>query len=60
MLGVLQRAVPQYAFIGYQSAKFDPLKLNWIGSLSAYETDSDAMVFLNASGHDACGTRILT
>ena len=39
VLGVLQRAVPQYAFIGYQSAKFDPLKLNWIGSLSAYETE---------------------
>jgi tripartite-type tricarboxylate transporter receptor subunit TctC len=47
VLGVLQRAVPQYAFIGYQSAKFDPLKLNWIGSLSAYETDSYVMV-LNA------------
>ena len=47
VLGVLQRAVPQYAFIGYQSAKFDPLKLNWIGSLSAYATDSYVMV-LNA------------
>jgi tripartite-type tricarboxylate transporter receptor subunit TctC len=47
VLGILQRAVPQYAFIGYQSAKFDPLKLNWIGSLSAYETDSYVMV-LNA------------
>ena len=47
VLGVLQRAVPQYAFIGYQSAKFDPLKLNWIGSLSAYEADSYVMM-LNA------------
>jgi tripartite-type tricarboxylate transporter receptor subunit TctC len=40
----LQRAVPQYALIGYQSAKFDPLKLTWIGSISAYETDSYVLI----------------
>jgi tripartite-type tricarboxylate transporter receptor subunit TctC len=39
-IGVLQRALPQYAFVGFQNANFDPLKLNWIGSLSGYETDS--------------------
>jgi tripartite-type tricarboxylate transporter receptor subunit TctC len=39
-LGVLQRALPQYAFVGFQNANFDPLKLTWIGSLSGYETDS--------------------
>jgi tripartite-type tricarboxylate transporter receptor subunit TctC len=40
--------VPQYAFIGYGSARFDPMKLSWIGSLSAYETDSYVMI-LNAT-----------
>jgi tripartite-type tricarboxylate transporter receptor subunit TctC len=48
LLGVLQRAVPQYAFVGYQSAKFDPLKLTWIGSVSSYQHDAYLMV-LNAS-----------
>ncbi len=47
-VGVLQRAIPQYAFIGYQNARFDPMKLSWIGSLSAYETDSYVLV-VNAS-----------
>jgi tripartite-type tricarboxylate transporter receptor subunit TctC len=51
VLGVLQRAVPQYAFVGYQSAKFDPLKLTWIGSISAYETDSYLMTV--NTGHAA-------
>ena len=48
-IGVLQRAVPQYALIGYQSVHFDPLKLTWIGSLSAYATDSYVLI-VNA-GH---------
>lgn len=48
VLGVLQRAVPQYAFVGYQSAKFDPLKLTWIGSVSSYANETYLMV-LNAS-----------
>ena len=39
-LGVLQRALPQYAFVGFQNTNFDPLKLTWIGSLSGYESDS--------------------
>jgi tripartite-type tricarboxylate transporter receptor subunit TctC len=47
-LGVLQRAVPQYAFVGYQSARFNPLHLTWIGSLSGYANDSYLMT-LNAS-----------
>jgi tripartite-type tricarboxylate transporter receptor subunit TctC len=44
LLGTLQRAVPQYALIGYQTSKFDPLALTWIGSLSAYETDSYVLI----------------
>jgi tripartite-type tricarboxylate transporter receptor subunit TctC len=43
-VGVLQRAVPQYALIGYQGAKFDPTKLTWIGSLSSYAHDSYVLV----------------
>lgn len=40
VIGVVQRAVPQYALIDYQSVKFDPLKLSWIGSVSAYANDA--------------------
>ena len=47
-LGVLQRGVPQYAFIGYQGIRFDPLKLTWVGSLSSYATDSYVLI-INAS-----------
>jgi tripartite-type tricarboxylate transporter receptor subunit TctC len=43
-LGVLQRAIPQYAFFGYQNARFDRIKLSWIESLSAYETDSYVLI----------------
>ena len=43
-LGVLQRGVPQYAFIGYQGIRFDPLKLTWVGSLSSYATDSYVLI----------------
>lgn len=48
VLGILQRAVPQYAFVGYQSAKFDPLKLTWIGSLSSYAHDTYVLI-MNAT-----------
>jgi tripartite-type tricarboxylate transporter receptor subunit TctC len=51
VLGVLQRAVPQYAFVGHPSAKFDPLKLTWIGSVSSYAHDTYLMI-LNA-GHQS-------
>jgi tripartite-type tricarboxylate transporter receptor subunit TctC len=44
VIGVLQRAVPQYGLIGYQSVRFDPLKMNWIGSLSAYASDSYVLI----------------
>src|SRR3954466_4397067 len=30
-LAVLQRGIPQYAFIGFQGVRFDPLKMTWIG-----------------------------
>ena len=47
-LGVLQRVIPQFAFIGYQGIKFDPLALSWVGSLSSYANESYSL-FLNAS-----------
>jgi tripartite-type tricarboxylate transporter receptor subunit TctC len=47
VLGVLQRSVPQYAIVGYQTAAFDPTKLTWIGSVSSYKGDAYTL-FLNA------------
>ena len=56
-IGVLQRAMPQFAFIGYQNARFDPMRLSWIGSLSAY--DSDSYVLIMNSSHPAKSLRDL-
>lgn len=48
VIGVLQRAVPQYGLIGYRSVRFDPLKLTWLGSLSAY-ADNSYVLIINAN-----------
>ncbi len=50
VIGVVQRAVPQYALINYQSIKFDPLKLSWIGSVSAYADDAYILLINAKSG----------
>ena len=50
VIGVVQRAVPQYALIDYHSVKFDPLKLAWIGSLSAYATDAYVLLINAKAG----------
>jgi tripartite-type tricarboxylate transporter receptor subunit TctC len=50
VIGVVQRAVPQYALIDYRSVKFDPLKLAWIGSLSAYATDAYVLLINAKTG----------
>ena len=47
---MVQRAVPQYALIDYHSVKFDPLKLAWIGSLSAYATDAYVLLINAKAG----------
>jgi len=39
-IGTLQRGLPQLALTGDPNVRFDPLKLTWIGSLSAYANDS--------------------
>jgi tripartite-type tricarboxylate transporter receptor subunit TctC len=43
-LAKLERATPQLAVQGYAQAKFDPLKLNWLGSLSSYGGDAYLML----------------
>jgi len=43
-LAKLERATPQLAIQGYPQAKFDPLKLNWLGSMSSYGGDAYLML----------------
>src|SRR5262249_25511036 len=47
-IAILERGTPQLAIQGDPNARFDPLKLNWLGSVSSYA--NDAYVFwVNAS-----------
>ncbi len=48
LIGTLQRGLPQLALTGDPNVRFDPLKLKWIGSLSAYATDAYILA-INAS-----------
>jgi tripartite-type tricarboxylate transporter receptor subunit TctC len=43
----VQRAIPQLAIQGDKSAKFDPLTLTWLGSLSSFANDA-YMLIVNA------------
>ncbi len=47
-IGTLQRGLPQLALTGDPTVRFDPLKITWIGSMSAYATDSYILA-INAS-----------
>ena len=40
VIAIIERAVPQLAIQGDPNAKFDPLKLTWLGSLSSYANDA--------------------
>ena len=40
----IQRAVPQLAIQGERVARFDPLALTWLGSLSSFATDAYILV----------------
>lgn len=40
----IQRAVPQLAIQGERSARFDPLALTWLGSLSSFSTDAYILI----------------
>src|SRR2546430_15674942 len=47
-IAILERGVPQLAVQGEPNARFDPLKMTWLGSVSSYA--HDAYIFwLNAS-----------
>ena len=50
-LAIMERGVPQFAIAGDANAKFDPLTLTWIGSLSSY--GDDAYMFLINAKHPA-------
>jgi tripartite-type tricarboxylate transporter receptor subunit TctC len=43
-IAILQRGVAQLAIQGDASAKFDPLKLNWLGSLSSFANDAYVLI----------------
>ena len=39
-IGIMERGTPQMAYEGDTNVRFDPLKFNWIGSLSSYANDA--------------------
>lgn len=50
-LAVVERSVPQLAIQGDPNARFDPLKFNWLGSMSSY--GDDAYLLLVNADHPA-------
>ena len=46
-IATMERAIPQFAFMGDTNVHFDPLALTWLGSLSSYRNDA-FMLFVNA------------
>jgi tripartite-type tricarboxylate transporter receptor subunit TctC len=50
-LAILERGVAQFAIAGDKNAKFDPLTLTWLGSLSSYA--DDAYMLLVMAKHPA-------
>jgi tripartite-type tricarboxylate transporter receptor subunit TctC len=40
MIGILERGAPQVAIMGDANARFDPLKITWLGSVSSYDNDA--------------------
>jgi tripartite-type tricarboxylate transporter receptor subunit TctC len=44
VIAIIQRGIAQLAIQGDPSAKFDPLKLTWLGSLSSFATDAYILV----------------
>jgi tripartite-type tricarboxylate transporter receptor subunit TctC len=39
-IAIIERGVPQLAIQGEPNARFDPLKMNWLGSVSSYANDA--------------------
>ena len=48
LIAGMLRSVPQFAIMGDPNAKFEPEKLEWLGSISSFATDAYPLV-LNAS-----------
>jgi tripartite-type tricarboxylate transporter receptor subunit TctC len=44
VIAILQRGIAQLAIQGDPSAKFDPLALTWLGSLSSFATDAYILI----------------
>ncbi len=40
VIAILERSTPQLAVAGNPNVRFDPLKLNWLGSVSSYANDA--------------------
>ncbi len=49
LIAGMLRSVPQFAIMGDPNARFDPVKLEWLGSISSFATDAYALV-ANADG----------
>jgi tripartite-type tricarboxylate transporter receptor subunit TctC len=48
-IAIIQRGTPQVQIEGNPNAKFDPLKLTWLGSLSSYADDAYILVVNSSS-----------
>ena len=44
VIAIVQRGIPQLAIQGDRAAKFDPLALTWLGSLSSFATDAYVLI----------------
>ena len=49
LIAGMLRSVPQFAIMGDPNARFDPLKLEWLGSISSFATDAYVLI-ANAGG----------
>ncbi len=44
VIAILERSTPQLAIAGNPNVRFDPLKFNWLGSVSSYANDAYILV----------------
>ncbi|MGE3645111.1 MAG: Bug family tripartite tricarboxylate transporter substrate binding protein [Beijerinckiaceae bacterium] len=49
-IGVLQRGLPLLALTGDKNVRFDPLTMNWLGSISAYSQDAFVLAVNTSAG----------
>ncbi|HZO47353.1 MAG TPA: hypothetical protein VFB68_15765 [Xanthobacteraceae bacterium] len=50
LIGIVERGAPQVAIMGDPNARFDPLKITWLGSVSSYGNDAYSLS-VNATFH---------